>query len=192
MIFRSEFWAREKKKEHPIERNHRNISRIVSHCWNSLRKEEKDRYQTLAEERKQLHLLQHPGYRYAPANIPKKVGKRKQKESKKGDKEEEEKCRKLAALFIDNLPSSGSPEVPKRRTTTHQQSPHSHRRSSNIAFPGVPSSTGGLVPSVQSEFLQEEAVDTFLVEGFVPTEEIPDLDLSAVKDKEVSFVRSSG
>jgi hypothetical protein len=196
MIFRSEFWAREKLKEQPIERNHRNISRIVSYCWNSLSEEEKGGYQILAEERKQLHLLQHPGYKYAPANIPKNVEKRKQKkELKKANREEEEKCKKLAALFIDNLPSSGIEEVPKdtkkkpmNRRTSNRRSPRSHHRTSNAALRRVPSSTEEPLPSVHSEFLP---VDTFSGKEFVPTDEIPDLDLSAAKDEEVSFVRSS-
>lgn len=193
-MFRSEFWAREKQKDHPIERNHRNISRIVSHCWNGLGDEEKARYQALAEERKQLHLLEHPNYKYAPANRSIKTAKKKSnKESKKGDEEEKERCKKLAALVMDGLSSGDIQEVMKdtkkrprsRHSKVRQHTPRSYCRSFNASLPGVPPSTRELVEGVQLVLSQETPLDTFLNEGFVPTNEIPHLDLSAAKDEQV-------
>jgi hypothetical protein len=193
-MFRSEFWEKEKLKEQPIERNHRNISRIVSHCWNSLGDEEKARYQTLAEQRKQLHLLEHPDYKYAPASHPSKVTKKKpKKESNKGDEEEKERCRKLAALVMDGLSSSAIQEVMKgnkktprnRPSKARQPPPRCYRRASNTSLPAVPSSTRELVAGDQRELWQEQPVGTFLSEGFVPNDEIPHLDLSAPKDEQV-------
>jgi HMG (high mobility group) box len=194
LMFRSEFWAREKQKEKPIDRNHRNISRIVSHCWNSMGNEEKARYQALAQERKQLHRLEHPNYKYAPANRTSKPAKKKpKKESNKGDEQEKDNCRRLAALVMDSI-SSNTQKVQKdtkkgpknRHSKVHQSPPRSCRRAFNTApLPEVCSSTQELVQGVHLEFSQEKSVDTFLMEGFVPTNKIPHLDLSAAKDEQV-------
>ncbi|KAM6498358.1 High mobility group box domain containing protein, partial [Amanita muscaria] len=66
MLFRSDFWAKEKLKDEPIERDHRDISRIAAICWNELDEEIKAVYRKKAEEQKKLHRLQHPEYRFSP------------------------------------------------------------------------------------------------------------------------------
>ncbi|PFH54730.1 hypothetical protein AMATHDRAFT_106412, partial [Amanita thiersii Skay4041] len=66
MLFRSDFWAKEKLKTEPIERDHRDISRIAALCWNNLDDEIRAIYQKKAEERKQIHRLQYPEYKYSP------------------------------------------------------------------------------------------------------------------------------
>ncbi|RDB28976.1 Transcription factor ste11 [Hypsizygus marmoreus] len=100
MLFRSDFWAKEKQKEVPIERDHRDISRIAGHCWNNLSGEEKARYQRLAAQRKQMHTIENPGYKYAPAARKDRAPKRK---AKKGNEEEEERCRQLATLVMEGV-----------------------------------------------------------------------------------------
>lgn len=99
MLFRSDFWAREKQKEVPIERDHRDISRIAGHCWNNLDDEERARYKRLAAQRKEMHNLEHPGYQY----IPSTRRERAKRKLRKGAEEEEERCRKLASFVMEGL-----------------------------------------------------------------------------------------
>lgn len=188
MVYRSLFWALEKQKEEPIDRNHRNISRIVSHCWNSLSNEEKAQYQALAEQRKQLHRLEYPDYKYAPTNHTNKAAKKKPKKvSSKVTEEEEEKCRKLAALVMDGLSSNDIQEVMKdtkrrpkeRKSKTRQPRARSHYCASNPSLPDVSASTGALQP----ELSQGNLIDPLSGEDFVPTSEIPPLDLYAPKEQ---------
>lgn len=141
-----------------------------------------------------MERLEHPNYKYAPANRSIKTAKKKSnKESKKGDEEEKERCKKLAALVMDGLSSGDIQEVMKdtkkrprsRHSKVRQHTPRSYCRSFNASLPGVPPSTRELVEGVQLVLSQETPLDTFLNEGFVPTNEIPHLDLSAAKDEQV-------
>ncbi|KAG5652006.1 hypothetical protein H0H81_006621 [Sphagnurus paluster] len=99
MLFRSDFWAREKLKEVPIERDHRDISRIAGHCWHNLPEAERSHYRRLAAQRKELQNLENPGYRYAPSV---RRDRRVKPKIRKGA-EEEERCRKLASFVIQGL-----------------------------------------------------------------------------------------
>ncbi|KAF6766473.1 high mobility group box domain-containing protein [Ephemerocybe angulata] len=66
-IFRSEFWAKEKAKVAPVERDHRDISRIVAHCWHSMSADKQKVYYDRAKLVKEMHRLQYPHYRLKPA-----------------------------------------------------------------------------------------------------------------------------
>ncbi|KAF6757981.1 high mobility group box domain-containing protein, partial [Ephemerocybe angulata] len=67
IIFRSDFWAAEKLKPHPVERNNADISRIVGHCWNSMDAAQKKVYYDRAAQLREMHRLQYPEYRLKPA-----------------------------------------------------------------------------------------------------------------------------
>ncbi|KAF5377238.1 hypothetical protein D9615_006355 [Tricholomella constricta] len=140
MLFRSDFWAKEKQKEFPIERDHRDISRIAGHCWNNLGDVERARYKKLAAQRKELHTLEFPGYRYVPSNRRDRAVKRKA--TRKGAEEEEERCRKLASFVMEGLSHADLREAmkatekkPDRAVAIHIPSPgpsRPHRRRSRI------------------------------------------------------------
>ncbi|EFP81354.2 hypothetical protein PGT21_016398 [Puccinia graminis f. sp. tritici] len=49
-----------------VEKDHRQISRIVSHMWKSLPADERLKWERKAEEEKDLHRKLHPDYRYKP------------------------------------------------------------------------------------------------------------------------------
>ncbi|WAR57841.1 hypothetical protein PtB15_5B71 [Puccinia triticina] len=49
-----------------VEKDHRQISRIVSHMWKSLPADERLKWERQAEEEKDLHRKLHPDYRYKP------------------------------------------------------------------------------------------------------------------------------
>ncbi|KAG6919556.1 hypothetical protein DXG01_004219 [Tephrocybe rancida] len=111
MLFRSDFWAKEKLKETPIGTDHRDISRVAGHCWNNLGEDERAPYKQLAMERKEAHILQYPGYKYTPSTRRERVAKRKPKTS--GADEEEERCRKLAAFVMGGLSHANLREAMK-------------------------------------------------------------------------------
>ncbi|KAH6901537.1 hypothetical protein BKA70DRAFT_1308935, partial [Coprinopsis sp. MPI-PUGE-AT-0042] len=58
ILFRSDFWAHEKQKIDPIERNHRDISRIAGHCWRNLDAISKQYYHERAFQLRELHRQQ--------------------------------------------------------------------------------------------------------------------------------------
>ncbi|KAF6758011.1 high mobility group box domain-containing protein, partial [Ephemerocybe angulata] len=67
IIFRSDFWAAEKLKPQPVERNNADISRIVGHCWNSMDAAQKKVYYDRAAQLREMHMLKYPDYRLKPA-----------------------------------------------------------------------------------------------------------------------------
>ena len=96
MIYRSTVWAQQKIPT-GIERDHRHISRIIGHCWNSLPEEEKQIWRTKAEEEKQEHLRKYPGYRYSPITRKDKPVKRNVNRNSEKDKQ---RCKKVAELLL--------------------------------------------------------------------------------------------
>ncbi|KAF8887800.1 hypothetical protein BD779DRAFT_490799 [Infundibulicybe gibba] len=186
MLYRSDFWAQEKLKETPIERDHRDISRIAAHCWHQLGDEEKQKYKKLAEQRKEIHRLQHPDYKYAPtARKERSIAKRR---VKKGNVEEEERCRKLATLVMGGLRPDGIREAMKKADRQSAPEPRAPAaqiapiRNSPEASQVSPYETAPKVESPPVPELSSEPVGSIDIE-FVPTDEIPPLDLSAAPRK---------
>ncbi|KAG0151058.1 hypothetical protein CROQUDRAFT_651575 [Cronartium quercuum f. sp. fusiforme G11] len=60
-----------------VEKDHRQISRIVSHMWRNLPPTERGHWEREAEQEKELHRLLHPDYRYKP--VYRKEGTAKKK-----------------------------------------------------------------------------------------------------------------
>jgi len=102
MIYRSTVWAQEKIPT-GIERDHRHISRIIGHCWNSLPEEEKRIWRARAEEEKQEHLRKYPGYRYSPITRTDKPIKRNVNRNGEKDKQ---RCKKVAELLLSGTEGS--------------------------------------------------------------------------------------
>lgn len=96
MIYRSTVWA-QRKIPTGIERDHRHISRIIGHCWNSLPEEEKRIWRAKAEEEKQEHSKKYPGYRYTPVTRTDKPIKRNVNRNGEKDKK---RCKKVAELLL--------------------------------------------------------------------------------------------
>lgn len=96
MIYRSTVWSQQKIPT-GIERDHRHISRIIGHCWNSLPEEEKKIWRVKAEEEKQNHLRKYPGYRYSPVTRTNKPIKRNVNRNGEKDKQ---RCKKVAELLL--------------------------------------------------------------------------------------------
>ncbi|TFK30710.1 HMG-box [Coprinopsis marcescibilis] len=105
LLFRSEFWAREKQKKNPVERDHRDISRIAAHCWRSLDDTAKQVYYQRASKLREQHQIQYPTYKFTPA--PRKT----RKKSKKTD-ENDARCALLASQLMPEYVPSYSPPLP--------------------------------------------------------------------------------
>ncbi|KAJ7293873.1 high mobility group box domain-containing protein [Mycena rebaudengoi] len=65
MIFRSDFWAKQKINK-GVETDHRHISRIIGHCWNELPEDEKLKWRVKADLEKLDHEKRYPNYRFTP------------------------------------------------------------------------------------------------------------------------------
>ena len=92
LLFRSDFWAQEKKKPNPVERDHRDISRIAAYCWRNLDPVTQAHYHARAQALREEHKARYPGYRLIPSARRSRAPKQKsaivlQKESR---------CRALA------------------------------------------------------------------------------------------------
>ncbi|KJA29343.1 hypothetical protein HYPSUDRAFT_110041, partial [Hypholoma sublateritium FD-334 SS-4] len=61
MIFRSEF-----KIDKAVEKDHRNISKIVGSVWNSMPDPEKVVWTQRADQEKLEHMRKYPNYKFAP------------------------------------------------------------------------------------------------------------------------------
>jgi HMG (high mobility group) box len=102
ILFRSDFWAREKQKPNPVENNHRDISRIAGHCWRNLDAISKQYYQDRALQLRELHRQQYPDYKFKPA--PKKA----RLEKKESPPEQNSRCANLASTLMPELLSRTS------------------------------------------------------------------------------------
>ena len=81
MLFRSDFWAKEKNKI-TVERDHRMISRIAGLEWNKLSEAQRAPYRGMAERAKQQHAQLYPNYKYTPVfkkekPVPRRKGARR-------------------------------------------------------------------------------------------------------------------
>ncbi|KAF9458755.1 hypothetical protein BDZ94DRAFT_1200641 [Collybia nuda] len=192
MLFRSIFWANEKLKEEPIERDHRDISRIAAHCWNALDDAAKDPYRELALQKKLQHGLEHPDYKYKPAFSRLRSSKRRIKRNS----DEEERCRKLASLIMDGASSAGIREAmkgtekqpPLRRNSSRSGATRARRCASKANSPHLSSiKLGSPGLKVESPLRPPSYLSGYQENSFVPTDEIPHLELSPVKKEEEAF-----
>ena len=113
MLFRSDFWAREKIKAEPIERDHRDISRIAAICWNNLDDETKAVYRKRAKEQRALHRLQYPEFRYSPV-LP-ETARRGRRRTVKSGGTDDERCKRLAVQVMGEFPKGKWPRNNARR-----------------------------------------------------------------------------
>lgn len=95
MIYRSHMWS-QRKITSALERDHRNISKIVGHCWNELDDIQRAPYKAMADEAKRRHAELYPDYKYAPLSRREKAPKRKVKADTGS---EEARCKTVAALL---------------------------------------------------------------------------------------------
>ncbi|KAJ7456440.1 hypothetical protein FB451DRAFT_1048085, partial [Mycena latifolia] len=96
MIFRSEFWAKQKISK-TVEVDHRHISRIVGILWNELSEDEKRVFRVKADLEKLEHQKLYPTYRFTPTVRAQKPVKRKVRRNGAKDLN---RCREVAGLLM--------------------------------------------------------------------------------------------
>ncbi|KAG5646060.1 hypothetical protein DXG03_004483 [Asterophora parasitica] len=210
MLFRSDFWAKEKQKDLPIERDHRDISRIAGHCWNNLGTEERAYYKALAIQRKEMHTLEHPGYKYVPSVRRDRAPKRK---TRRGAEEEEERCKKLASFVMEGLSHadlreamkatdkkslrgmadrlSSGPSSPRRRSSRTVASRH-HASPSQMAVKVEKEEPLLPIPGPSSQLFDGPAVVSVVSpEGYLLAEEVSRRGSPVVKKEDEEFAIGS-
>jgi hypothetical protein len=182
MIYRSTVWAQQKIPT-GIERDHRHISRIIGHCWNSLPEEEKRIWRAKAEEEKQEHLRKYPGYRYSPITRTDKPIKRNVNRNGEKDKQ---RCKKVAELLLSGTEGPALESAVKELDANegHSQIPIQNS-------PTSPASTQGpITPLFSSEPLYRDEAQ-YSSNSFSPQRSLslgpPMFPLSMLTPPEVSF-----
>lgn len=101
-----------------VERDHRNISRIISHMWHSLGKEERALWEAQAEAEKERHRREYPGYKYRPGSRRTNIHRRNVRRLSGTERQ----CEQIADVI---LKACGRAGVKRRRSSTTQGTPSS-------------------------------------------------------------------
>ncbi|TFK23410.1 hypothetical protein FA15DRAFT_642548 [Coprinopsis marcescibilis] len=115
LLFRSDLWAREKQKEIPVERDHRDISRIAAVCWNGLDNASKKVYQDRAAKLREQHNMRYPALKCTtPASKTRKRSKK--------TPENVARCAQLASTLMGDISATSSfpeSESPSPSSSSH-------------------------------------------------------------------------
>lgn len=107
-----------------VERDHRNISRIISHMWHSLSEEERKLWEMQAELEKRKHREMHPDYKYRPSSRRNNVHRRAARRLSSTERQ----CERIADAILKSCGREGikrqrKPKTPKRKSPMAQVSP---------------------------------------------------------------------
>ncbi|PBK92156.1 hypothetical protein ARMGADRAFT_1165890 [Armillaria gallica] len=161
MLFRSDYWH--ENKDIIRERDHREISRICGELWRSLPPAEKQVYTAKAISAKEDHLVKYPDYKFAPMSRQKKTRK---VVSRDRDIKEEARREKIAMLMgkgTEGMELGRALEV--EDTCGNPSTPVTERTPTTALIAEFPA-TNDLVCDGEED-------------DFVPTCDIPSLDLNA-------------
>ncbi|KAJ3834136.1 hypothetical protein F5878DRAFT_728392 [Lentinula raphanica] len=166
IVYRSHWWD-EHKYSPSVDRDHRQVSRIVAHRWHTLSEEQRLPFRQEAEVRKQQHALMYPGYKYAPGTRKSKPRKKVSRDSRA----EKARCDKIVGEYFleksEMLYTLEDPDVKREPSATPELLPS--------PLPNSPSDNVSDVANVDDE----TPIDSPSAEEFVPTDEIPTLELSS-------------
>jgi hypothetical protein len=183
MIYRSTVWAQQRIPT-GIERDHRHISRIIGHCWNSLPEDEKRTWRAKAEEEKQEHSRKYPGYRYSPVTRADKPIKRNVNRNGEKDKQ---RCKKVAELLLAGTEGSALESAVKKLDSNNS----GHLQISTGNSPTSPTSSQSPItplfstkPLYRDEALHSPTLSLSSRES--PSHAIPTFSLSMLTPPEVS------
>ncbi|EIM92480.1 uncharacterized protein STEHIDRAFT_136350 [Stereum hirsutum FP-91666 SS1] len=180
MIYRSHMWS-QRKITSTLERDHRNISKIVGHCWNKLDEQQRAPYRAIADEAKRRHAELYPDYKYAPLSRREKAPKRKVK----GDSgSEEARCKTVAALLISGIEGVALEDEMTRLSLEaatadnmdgddSDYAPRKPRKASRSSFsrPSTTRRRSGPVKKVKSRRqIKREVPNTSVIESPVPVQ----------------------
>lgn len=149
-----------------VEKDHRNISRIISYMWRSLSPEERRLWDIAAEEERERHRQLHPDYKYRPSTRRTNVQRRNVRRSSGTARQ----CESIANAILkacgrEGVKSSGSTLPPSTSTLTQvntcaqgldgdndgqMASPHMFVRRSSSAPPITPHQLN-IVPQLSTD-----------------------------------------
>lgn len=102
-----------------IERDHRNISRIISHMWHNLSDSERKLWEQQADLEKQRHRQQHPNYKYRPSSRRSNVHRRNIRRLSSTERQ----CEHIADAILKSCGREGvKKHRPPRRATRRRAS----------------------------------------------------------------------
>ncbi|ESK86232.1 HMG-box [Moniliophthora roreri MCA 2997] len=205
ILYRSDYWKMEKlHDEKEREKDHCEISRLAARSWKELPDERKEEYRRQALIKKAEHARQYPGYKYAPGHRNKPKATRKK--SGRCSASDIRGCSDIAPSIMRSHPSVPSTRTPTPGLSLTSSNlpwvkceelptnlPHFSLTPTSTALP--PTSLPPTPPTLPSQpytvardkypgscpvqdpsYLEEAS--TFH-EGFVPTDQIPEIDLYA-------------
>lgn len=180
MIYRSTVWAQQKIPM-GIERDHRHISRIIGHCWNSLPEEEKRIWKAKAEEEKQEHSRKYPDYRYSPMTRTDRPIKRNVNRNGEKDKQ---RCKKVAELLLAGTEGSALENAVKELDANEEHFPTRDSPTSPCSSQSPATPLFSSEPLYRDEALHSPTLHLFPREN--PSHGIPTFSLSMLTPPEVS------
>ncbi|KAJ7693550.1 hypothetical protein B0H17DRAFT_1132358 [Mycena rosella] len=189
IVFRSEYCVWNKQLDAAAVRDHRLVSKLAGQAWAALDGAARQKYVDLAHEKKLLHAIQYPGYTYAPrsggkskkrkasddCDYEERVPQPKRRRSKGGARplrvivgvEASAPPSKRARVASSSRSSAPSPDY--RRLQTPELSPNTSSDSEPVLYTPTP------------QLVCDDDDD------FVPTAEIPPLDLCAVPSEKTTL-----
>ncbi|KAF9072713.1 hypothetical protein BDP27DRAFT_1319853 [Rhodocollybia butyracea] len=154
-------WCTENKDQPDAEKDHRKVSRMLGAQWKLLSKAEQEPYRRMAEAEAREHALMYPGYKYKPTSRGKRSAKWAGRKAFRDTRADQEKCDRIVReLFIIKSPAI-KPKIEASASPDLVSSP----------IPSQP-------PSADDELV-------YPADEFVPTEDIPYLDLDASEESKV-------
>lgn len=203
ILFRSDLWAKQRVNS-SVERDHRQISRIAAFRWNQLEEEERRPFRERAKAEKEYHALTWPNYKYSP--VVRKASGHSKRVKKDSDDKGQARCQKIASLLTkgfegrdleDAMAMEGNADEGKYEPKASEPTSSSfvslhfpistsrNARHCSLASRKVPTPEIKCEP-MTPELIHSQAPCSPSISGFVRTEDIPPLDLSALRiDEEV-------
>lgn len=119
-----------------VERDHRNISRIISHMWHSLDDSERKQWEEQAELEKQRHREMHPDYKYRPASRRQNVHRRNIRRLSSTERQ----CERIADAILKSCGREGvkqmrAPRTPRKKLPAPSTAPVASMPSSGLETP---------------------------------------------------------
>jgi hypothetical protein len=202
ILFRSDYCVRNKQLDSEAVRDHALVSQLAGKAWRALSPAARKEYEDIAQEKKKEHAEKYPGYTYSPTSRSGGKGK-KRKAADDGDYEERARQSKQrtraqplrvvvesqGSFSSANSTRKGSCVAPTVRTSA--SSPELARSQTPELSPNSSSSSESPDPD---PVICTPAITHPQDDDFVPTSEIPPLNLYAPTSEEVrsfTFARCS-
>ncbi|KAJ7139599.1 hypothetical protein C8R44DRAFT_764907 [Mycena epipterygia] len=191
ILFRTDYCVLNKQAPGGV-RDHRMVSRLAGQAWNQLDMVSREKYVVRAEERKRLHAIQYPDYSYAPSSRSKGKKRKAEDDCDYEERVPQSKPRRRSprgsaqslgvGVVVDAESPSPTDSTRKRArlaptTRSASPSPELDRSQTPELSPNTSSESPDPEPILHTPTTSLQLVHD--VDDFVPTADIPPLDLYA-------------